>query len=268
VSEQKWAFREERLDQILKVIQENSSVSVSDLAKQFEISESTIRLDLSKLEAGNFITRTHGGAMSRNERFNKNILNLKTINERMTHCQEEKDAIGRKAASLIEDGDTVLIDGGSTTNCVVQNLANKHNLTIITNSLLIIQQLISNPEINVFSLGGLALNKHGVLVGALANQSLKSFVPNKTILGIDAISVRRGLMAADPSVPGIAEIKTEMINASHQLIIVCDHTKFNQVCPLSVAPIDAVDIIITDSNISEATVKEFSDKGVNVIIAD
>ncbi len=268
MSRYKWSFKEERLEQILQVIQTNASIMVSDLAKQFHISESTVRLDLAKLEEDNLITRTHGGAIIKKDINGNNLLNPDSIMERKTVFQKEKDAIGRMAASLIDDGDTLLIDGGSTTANVIKYLVNKHNLTIITNSLIMIQELLANPNINLFVLGGLAFSKHGVTVGSLTNVSLSYFYPNKTIIGIDGLSVDRGLMAADPSVPAVAAVKSEMVKISDQLIVICDHTKINKVCPLSVAPIDVVDILVTDSGASDEDVKAISQKGPKVLIAD
>ena len=268
MSKYKWSFKEERLKLILQEIQENANVLVPDLAKKFHVSESTIRLDLTELESDNKIVRTHGGAIVKEEIFNNNLLNSESIRNRMTYLQKEKDAIGKKAASLIQDGDTLLIDGGSTTAYVIKYLGNKRNLTIITNSLIFIQEVIVNPNINLFVLGGLAFSKHGVTVGSLTNEALSNFYPNKTILGIDGLSVDRGLMAADASVPAIAAVKSAMIEISDQLIIVCDHTKLNNVCPMPVAPIDAVDILVTDSGAPDEVVKAISQKGPKVLIAE
>ncbi len=264
----KLVFREERLSQIHQLIQTNTSMTVAELAELFDISESTVRLDLAELEKKDLITRTHGGAISKQNGIGSSYVQSVSIQKRVNYLKEEKDAIGRKAASLINDGDTILIDGGSTTPYVIKHLGAKKNLTIITNSLLLIQDLINNPNINLFILGGLAFSKHGVTVGDLTNNSLSYFYPNKTIIGIDGFSVERGIMAADAAVPAVAAVKAEMVRTSNQLIIVSDHTKYNKICPMPIAPIEAVDILVTDSKLPQKARQAISAKGPKVLIAD
>jgi DeoR/GlpR family transcriptional regulator of sugar metabolism len=263
-----WSFKEERLELILQEIRNNASVLVSDLAREFQVSESTIRLDLKKLDAAGKITRTHGGAIVKEDIIGGNLLAYETIKNRMTHLQSEKEAIGKKAASLIRDGDTLLIDGGSTTAYVMRDLMDRTNLTVITNSVIILQEVFGNPNINLFALGGLAIGKHGVTVGSVTIQSLSHFYPNKTILGIDGLSAERGLMAADADVPAIAGAKSEMVKAGGQLIVVCDHTKLNKICPMPVAPIEKLNILVTDAGAPADVLKAISEKGPKVLIAE
>lgn len=263
-----WAFREQRLDLIYQMIQNKASVTVSDIAKEFNISESTARLDLKDLEEKGVIIRTHGGAIIDDDVSVNSLLTSESIKKRINCMTEEKKAIGQKTTSLIVDGDTLMIDGGSTTSFVIKSLKNKRNLTVITNSLLIIEDLINKPDVNLFILGGLTLRKHGVTVGALTNNDLTSFFPNKTILGIDGLSVDRGLMSEDPAVPAVAAVKSEMVRISEQLIIVCDHTKINKSCPMFVAPIDEVDYLVTDKGISKKDYKAIMQKGVEILVAD
>jgi DeoR/GlpR family transcriptional regulator of sugar metabolism len=268
MSESKKIFREERLAMIYHAIQEKQKVFVVDLAKEFNISESSVRLDLAELEERNLIQRTHGGAILRDEIPNNDIvINLDSINDRMTHFQLEKEAIGRKTASLVEDGDTIMMDGGSTTKAVAKYLADKKNLTIITNSIILIPEFLYNPNINFYSLGGLAQKEHGVFVGYMTDEFVTQFHPQKTIIGIDGISLEKGLTAANPSVPAVSSVKRKMIEVSEQLIIVSDHSKFNRICLMPVAPIDAIDILVTDSGVSKELVDQIEERGPKVIIA-
>lgn len=264
----KRSFREERLEEIQRIIREKASVMVSDLAKQFHISESTVRLDLAKLEAENLITRTHGGAVINKRLSHLDAPEYETIRERSKILTKEKDAIGKLTASLIQDGDTILIDGGSTTPFVIKYIKEKNNLTIITNSMLIAQETMYNPKINLFLLGGLMFSKHGVTVGSITCEEIKSFYPNKTIINIDGVSAEKKLMSADPSVPAVVTVKIEMIKISDQLIVVCDHTKFNKICPMSVSPISRVDIIVTDKDAPQSAIKSITQKGTKVLVAE
>lgn len=265
---EKWSFREERLGLIYQMIQEKASVTVSELARQFNISESTVRLDLTALEESSLIKRTHGGAIILDEPSSNALLSSESIKKRINFMTDEKKAIGLKASTLIEDGDTLMIDGGSTTSFVIKNIKQRKNLTVITNSFLIIEDLISQTDVNLFILGGLTFHKHGITVGGMTNNDLASFFPNKTILGIDGLSVDRGLMCEDPSVPAVAAVKSEMVRISEQLIIVCDHTKINKSCPMFVAPIEKVDYLITDNGIDKEDYKAITQKGPKILIAD
>lgn len=262
------SFREERLKQIFDIVRVNERVSVPELAEQFNMSESSIRLDLTELEKTNLITRTHGGAILRSDLSQDLIVNLDVVNKRIVRYQKEKEAIGKKTASLVEDGDTIMIDGGSTTKSVAKYLVNKKNLTIITNSLILIPEILVNPGINFYVLGGLTNRKHGITIGYLTDYCVEQFHPNKAILGIDGISLNEGLTAANPSNPGISSVKIKMIEVSEKIIIVSDSSKFNRVCLLPVAPIEAIDYLVTDSKAPKDLVKDIRDIGPQVLIAN
>lgn len=261
------AFRETRLENILDIISTQGGILVSDLAEKFGVSSSTIRLDLSLLEDRSLITRTHGGAMLRKEFRLNPIAGSGSITERSDLFRPEKKAIGRAAAALIKDGDTLLIDGGSTTSCVVDFLLEKKNLTVITNSLIIMQKMYLLPTISLYMLGGMSFSKHGVTIGPMTNEALKKFSPSKTIIGIDGLSVEKGLMAADPATPTVASVKVDMVKISSELIVVCDHSKLDQVCPMTIAPIESVDYLITDQYAPESIVRSIRTRGVQVIVA-
>lgn len=265
--ESKRFFREERLTMIYNTIKENQKVFVSDLAEKYNISESSVRLDLAELESRNLIQRTHGGAILKNELSKNVIIDLDTINERTTHLQEEKEAIGKKTASLVEDGDTIMIDGGSTTKLVAKYLTDRKNLTVITNSIILIPDFLYNPNINLYLLGGLAQQDHAVCVGYMTDEFVTRFHPQKTIMGIDGISLEKGLTAANPSVPAVLTVKRKMIENADQLIIVSDHSKFDRICLMPVAPIDAMDILVTDAGAPKDVIAKIEEKGPRVIIA-
>jgi len=263
----KRTFREERLELIYKVIQEKQKVFVPELAKQFDISESSVRLDLAELESHNLIMRTHGGAILKNGLSSNFVINVDTINNRITHFEKEKDAIAQKTASIIEDGDTIMMDGGSTTRCLAKYLVNKKNLTVITNSLDLIPEFVVNPNVNLYILGGFAFKEGGIVVGPMTNEYITQFHPNKAILGIDGISLDKGLTAANASNPSISSAKVKMVEVSDQLIIVSDHSKLNRVCLMPIAPIEAMDVLVTDSGASPEILEEIRKRGPKVLVA-
>jgi DeoR/GlpR family transcriptional regulator of sugar metabolism len=132
----------------------------------------------------------------------------------------------------------------------------------------LIPDFLYNPNVNLYALGGLAQKDHGVCVGYMTDEFVTQFHPQKTILGIDGISLDKGLTAANPSVPAVSTVKRKMIEVSDQLIIVADHSKLNRICLMPVAPIDAMDILVTDSGASRDFIEQVELKGPHVIVAE
>ncbi len=264
-------FPEERLELIYKKILEKKKVLVNELADEFGMSRSTVRMDLAELESRRLIKRTHGGAILLNdlnaEDGKEMVRNILDINLRIEKNQAEKYAIGKLTASLINNGDTIMIDGGSTTQCVAKNLGDKSGLTIITNSFYMLNDLISIKDSAVYLAGGIVYKENCVLIGDLTNDFVSRFMPHKLILGIDGISLQQGLTVANSMVPAVASIKKKMIESCSQLIIVADHTKIGRVCVMPVAPLKRVDYIITDDGVSPEVIESIRAAGINVMVA-
>ena len=199
-------FREERLEEIYKLLKSNQKVYVADLARTFAVSPSSIRLDLVELESRGLIRRTYGGAIlpSAGEVF---VEPLSELSQRSKLMRAEKEAIGKLAVTLIGDGDSLMIDGGSTTLQVAKNLYARRNLMIVTNSISFLPDLLEIKDAVVYLVGGMVYRENGVLVGDIANNITASLHPKKAILGIDGISLKYGFTTGDPSVPAEASIK-------------------------------------------------------------
>lgn len=264
-------FPEERLELIYNKIKEKKKVHVNELSNEFSISKSTIRTDLAELESRGLIKRTHGGAILQNELIfcdNEDITkNNMEINIRIEKNQAEKKAIGQLAASMVNDNDTIMIDGGSTTQFVAKYLSDKRGLTIITNSFYMLQELLGIKDSAVYLAGGLVYKRNSVLVGDLTNEFISHFTPQKLILGIDGVSLEHGLTVADSMVPAVASIKRKMIDACSKLIIVCDHTKLGRACLMPIAPLSRVDYLVTDDGAPPEMVEDIRSAGVEVLIA-
>lgn len=267
-------FREERLQKIYEQILTEKKVYVEDLAKQFAVSSSSIRLDLVELNSRGLVTRIYGGALLPDHTINGSRVNegsqeLKPeLNFRSMSERAEKEAIGKSAASLIKDGDTLMIDGGSTTQCVVKHLARKRDLTIVTNSIPLLSDLLTIEDADVYLIGGLIYRDNVVLVGDIANTSIEQFNTMKAILGIDGISLEAGLTVANPNASIIASTKRKMISSSKQLIIVADYTKFGNDCLVPVAPLETMDYLVTDSIAPRDVIEAIRSCGPEVIVAD
>ena len=257
-------FREERLQLIAELVRTRRKVHVDELAEEFNISPSSIRLDLTELEARGLLKRTHGGAIATTKFQGRLVTQKSSLELRQAAQQTEKMAIGRAAAALIEDGDTLMIDGGSTTFHLAPHLVSKRGLTIITNAVSLLPQLTAIPDGRVYVVGGLLDPRFETLVGDITVNTLEQFRTAKAVLGIDGVSMEAGLSVTDPAV---AASKQKMMQLSDQIIFVCDHTKLNQVCLIPIAPLAEVDYLVTDSNVSAETVAAIEACGPKVIVA-
>lgn len=260
-------FQEERLRLIYQQLKEKNKVLVNDLAEEFSISKTTARNDLIELESRGLLTRTHGGAILKINGDQKDLEaeDAPPIQQRLGTHFEEKKAMGEIAASLIKDGDTLMIDGGTTTPFVVEFLKDKKNLTIITNSYTLVPELTRLENSVVYLAGGLVYDKHCVVVGDFSNEFISNFSPNKLILGIDGLTAKRGLSVADSQVPAVASIKKMMIEACEETILLCDYSKIGKECLLTVAPTSSIDFVITNQNANKEELEEIHKLGPEIL---
>lgn len=249
----------ERRQQILQLLEDKGVISVPDLSARFGVSESTIRRDLQKLAQEGLLQRTHGGAISASEERAWDALEAKND----PHL-ELKRRIGRAAARLINPGDTICLQAGSTTLQVARHLKGKEDLTVITNDIYVGRELARYPGITVHLSGGTLRKDSRVLVGPLAEQTMSQFHVDKAFLGITAISLTEGLSNSDLL---DAQIKVAMIRVAREVIVVADHHKLGRVHFAHVAPITAIHKLVTDDGISPEDVRALEEIGVEVIIA-
>jgi DeoR/GlpR family transcriptional regulator of sugar metabolism len=257
-------FRQERLQEIVQRILVNKTVYVDDLAKEFGVSPSSIRIDLAELEARGVLNRTHGGAIVPDTGAGHIVTQNSPLELRVRAQVPEKEAIGRAAAALIADGDTLMIDGGSTTLLVARRLAGKRNLTIITNAVTLLPDLMTLPEAQIYVAGGVLDLKLATLLGDRAVESLGEFRTAKAIIGIDGIALDGGLTVSNPFV---GATKRKMIAGSRQLIVVADHTKLNRVCLIALAGIAEMSVLVTDTGAPPELVDAIRAAGPEVIVA-
>jgi DeoR/GlpR family transcriptional regulator of sugar metabolism len=257
-------FREERMKEILQRVRGGESVYVNGLAEEFGVSRSSIRLDLGELERRGMLQRTHGGAFL-GAGLIPHLLTAKSPFEtRNQLLQNEKDAIGRTAAELVADNDTLFIDGGSTTNHVARFLGAKRGLTIITNATSILSDLEAIPDAEVYLTGGRLHRGFSTLIGEISSENIRRFRTAKAILGMDGISLEHGLSVTDPL---IAESKRQMMAACGQLIVVCDHTKLNQITLYRLAPLEAMYALVTDADAPAEFIEAVQARGPLVVRA-
>lgn len=249
----------ERRALLLKKLDLNGQVDVKALSEELMVSEVTIRNDLNKLEEKKILIRTRGGAIKMDR-----VANDFNISDKNQRYFEEKKRIGKAAAALIEEGDTIILDSGSTTMEITKNLSRFTHLTIISNAVNIAVALAEMKNTNVIIPGGILRRNSLSLVGSAAEENFQNYFCDKLFLAVDGINATYGL-----STPNVEEahLNKMMIKIAKKVIVVTDSSKFLKRSLAVIAPISKVDILVTDSGISSKDQNELEDAGVQVIIA-
>jgi DeoR/GlpR family transcriptional regulator of sugar metabolism len=250
---------EPRRRRILDWIQEEGAARVRDLAAAFGVSEATIRQDLERLEAEGTITREHGGA----------FLNSvpAQVGAMVLHHQEnmeQKRRIGALAASLVSDGETIILDAGTTTTEVATRLTDRRNLTVITNALNIAMILGAAPGNAVHMPGGQFKAPTLSLSGDKAAEYFRSIFAGKLFLATAGVAVDAGL-----TYPSFADLqlKEAMIKAAAQVILVADSSKINRSSFTRLGELSLIHTFVTDDGISDTDAQAFERHGIEVLVA-
>lgn len=247
---------DDRRNKILELINRNGKVKVIELSKLFGISEVTIRNDLSELENAGILERIHGGAISTNKAY----YNM-SLHDRMRTNEDEKRNIAFEVASLITDGDTVIINSGTTTLFAVQELKNIKNLTLLTNSLPIAQEASNYNNIHVIMLGGDINPQYKFTYGDDTLNQLKKYKADKLILAADGVSAMEGVTTYHHLE---AEVNRQMIVRVNKTIIVADYTKIGRASFAKIDSLDNVDILITNNKANKDELDAIRDKGIEI----
>lgn len=246
---------------ILEELDAKGQVTVSDLSQKFNISTVTIRNDLAHLEKQNMLIRARGGAIK--VKYYRMEIDP-TVSEKQKEYLKEKQKIAKAAIKLIEEGDTIVLDSGSTTSEIAKSLEQFKNLTIITNALNIGIILSEYEDFNVFMSGGVLRKSSLSLIGALAGENFKNFYCDKLFLGVDGFDTNYGL-----STPSIEEayVNSIMIGMAKKVIVVTDSRKFLRRRFAFIAPLTKIHTVVTDAGIREEDVSRLKNHGIEVIIA-
>jgi len=249
----------QRREKILEMIREDGHAKVFQLSKIFKVTEVTIRQDLEKLEKDGFIEREHGGA------YLKNIgLNVKNISLQNQEKLAEKAAIAQKAMELIRDGDTIILDSGSTTTEIAKLIKGFKNLTVITNSLNIALLLGADPDVSLVVTGGEFKAPTLSLTGQKAADFFSDLHVDKLFLATAGITLKSGLTY--PSISDIC-VKRAMIESANLVYLVADSTKIGKSSFASLGALSLIDYLITDSKISPEEIEMLQKNDIKMIIA-
>lgn len=250
----------ERRSKILHLLNENGQVFVQELSEEFNVSEVTIRKDLDLFESRKLLIRSRGGAM----KYESSVGTDYQITDKDKINYADKVNIGKRAATLVQDGDTIIIDSGTTTLEVAKNLNRDYNINIITNAINIVNQLLQFNNINIIVPGGSIRKNSHSLIGPLAEKSLANFYVDKVFIGVDGFNVSQG--AFTPNIEE-ASLNQRMIEIAKEVILVTDSSKFNRKSLAFICPPNKIDIIVTDNKIDKEVERQLIEIGIKVIIA-
>jgi DeoR family transcriptional regulator of aga operon len=250
----------ERRQKMVAFIEQNDGATVGELSRKYAVSEATVRRDLIQLSKDGFVERGHGGAVPRRLRRSQGLPELPVL-ERAGLRVSEKRAIGRAAARYVEDGDVILINGGTTTAEMVPFLGAARDVTVITNGLGIASLLAPLTNIKAVITGGVLRNSELSMLGMLTKDALHNLRADKLFMSSPAIHVDYGFSADD-----MLEVESDrnMMASAKEIIVLADHTKFGNIAMMRVAPIERVRRIITDSGTSGEVVAACAEQGVEV----
>ncbi|NGM64502.1 DeoR/GlpR family DNA-binding transcription regulator [Sphingobacterium sp. SGR-19] len=251
----------QRREKILGLLKEDGAAKVIDLAGLFKVTEATIRQDLEKLEKEGLISRDHGGAYLRNIEDQVRNFSLSHQNENI----DKKEQIALRCIELIEDGDTIILDSGSTTTEIARKIKGLKNLTVITNALNIALMLGAEPGIEVIMTGGEFKPPTLSLTGQKAADFFKGINVQKLFLATAGVSLKAGLTY--PSISDIV-VKKAMVEAAELTYLVADSTKIGKTSFASLGAMSLIDFLITDADIQEAHKNMFKDHEIEIIIAN
>lgn len=250
-----------RIQEIEKYIRMNKQCKLEHLCEVFNVSMNTIRRDINELAKNGIVEKVYGGVVI-NDQIEKKEEALPLYK---VEFSEELDKIGEMAASLVNDGDIILIGSGTTTYHMIRYLKDKKNLTVITNNILVITQALNYHNFRLVVLGGDVQRDTYSIVGLDSPDLLQNLNAHKVFIGASGISVDSG---ATNSAFFEAQIKQAMVKASNQTILLLDHNKFDKVSLYTFLDPQDIDIFITDQKPNEKYTNYFSENNIKVIFPD
>ena len=249
---------DQRRDSILDLLDSKGFASLQELADAVGVSESTVRRDVEHLDKIGQIRRTRGGAAAISD-------GSLPFEDRSGQAVQEKQRVGKTAATLIMPGETILLDGGTTTLEVARQLvANPRPLQVVTNSLPVVNLLAAVPQIELIQLGGHLYPKTGVFLGPMTVESLKGVRVRRVFLSAGGITAD-GLFNNNSL---LVEAERGMIAAAEEVIVVADHSKFGHTALSFLAPLSAVDKIVTDEDLADDWKQIVREQGIMLVIAE
>ena len=243
----------EREHSILNRLMVQGAVSVADLSSELAVSEVTIRSDLSSLEERGLLSRTHGGALPS---IHPHIFQRQNMNI------EEKHRIAKAAADLVEDGDAIMIEAGTTTSLLPRYLAGKRDILIITNSILAFESAKSNPALKITLVGGEFRDSTDSFVGRITLDTIRRFNVRCAFVGTDGFSLKSGITTH--LIEG-GDVISVMRERAENLVLLADSSKYGKTGIVTILPLSQINTLITDTGLSDAVKEELSQIPLHII---
>jgi DeoR/GlpR family transcriptional regulator of sugar metabolism len=249
----------QRHDRILELLESEGRLAVSDLALRLQVSDMTIRRDFEVLEQMDLLSRVHGGAVPSGSRSYEPPFAV-----RVGRNLEAKQRIGQAAANLLRDGETVILDAGTTTLEVARSLRGRKNLRVLALSLHIADLLVDEPGITIMLSGGVARPGERSMIGHLAEQTFRELSFDTLFLTVGGIDTRSGLTEYNIDDAGI---KRAAFASARRRIAVADGSKIGKTAFVKICAIDDLDVLITDATAPDDILDQFRNAGVDIIVA-
>ncbi len=249
---------QERYRLLMQYLQEHEIIKIDEMAELFDISIETARRDLNYLEKEGSIKKIYGGAtLVRKEEKEP------ATAERLTKNLAEKTAIGKKCAEFIHDGDSVLLEVGTTLLQVAKALKDKRNLTVITNSIHVVNELLET-DFDIYMIGGKVRRGEGSVSGAVSIYELENFHIGKAVISAGGITLEQGI--SDYNIEE-ALVRRKVVEQAKEVILTADSSKFGHNVLAQICPISAIDLVITGEALNPEILSRFQDANVNLVLA-
>ena len=249
---------EERRTQILQTVRSVGRVRVNELASRFSTSAVTIRNDLNELHQRGLVLRSHGGAVLPDK-----ILRESPVHERLNAYSDEKRRIGAMAATLINDGETIILDSGTTTLEIARQIKRKQGLQIITNGVNIAAELLDAPDVQVFIVGGTVRRESASISGRFTEEMFDQFSADKLFLSGAGCDLDFGVSGANLEE---TMVNRAMLRISREIILVADASKFSKRSMSRIAPFSEIDTVISNTSLDEDIQMKLRAQGCNLIL--
>ena len=248
-----------RQTQVLELLETEERVVVADLARRFGVSDMTVRRDLEALEQNGAINRVHGGAVRAQSRSFEPLFSA-----RVARRTDAKQRIAQAAVAMLSKGETVILDGGTTTLEIARELRGHHELRVLAMSMHVANVLVDQPQITLMVCGGVVRQGEQSLIGALAERAFADFSFDTYFLSAGGIDFDMGVTEYNPE---DAAVKRAAFANARRRIAVADGSKIGTTAFARVCAIDDLDMIITDSSAAESRLEEFRSAGIEVLVA-
>lgn len=250
----------ERRNAILAKLSLEGKVVVSDLAKEFDVTEETIRRDLEKLDKDGLARKTYGGAV-KNENYNIDL----PFHVRKQTNVESKRIIAARISEMIHDGDYVMLDSSTTALYVIKNIIDRKKITLITNSIEILIELCNKPDWTIISTGGVLKEGGLSVVGYQAERMVSGYHADIAVCSCKGLDANMGVTDSNER---DSEIKKAFFNAADRKVLAVDSSKFNKTSFVKVCGVGEVDTVVTDTDPGEGWRDRIKNAGVELVLAD